>query len=94
MSCERLCPTAWPPLWTDSKPQARDGIDPSLIGTIDYQGRQIATCNGWPLYHYNLDEELGEIDGHRVKVCGGEWLLLTPEGGKVRYSEVPDQQGG
>jgi len=94
VTCEDLCLTAWPPLWTDSTPEAGEGVDASLIGTIEHKGRKIATYNGWPLYHYNLDDAPGEIDGHRVEEFGGIWFLLTPDGEKVPFIEVPDQQSG
>ena len=72
-----ICMKAWPPLWTDGSPVARDGAKGSLIGTFERQGNVQVTYNGWPLYRHFKDSVPGETLGH-----GGarDFSILKPNG--------------
>lgn len=85
-TCFDACADAWPPLLTKSEPQAGEGVDKTLIGTIEREGTEDAmqvTYGGWPLYYFVKDEQPGDTEGQDVEGFGAEWYLLTPEGEKV-----------
>lgn len=83
VSCEGECLDAWPPLYSEGEPQAGDGVDASLLGTIQHDGQSMVTYNGWPLYYFARDEEPGQTAGQDIEGFGGEWYLVTPEGNRV-----------
>jgi predicted lipoprotein with Yx(FWY)xxD motif len=77
---ENDCVTAWPPVLTQEEPAAGDGVDASLLGTIERSdGRLQVTYKGLPLYFYE-NEGPGEIRCHNVDLHGGLWWVVTPEG--------------
>ena len=46
-------------------------------------GKEQATYNGWPLYTFAEDFVEGDVNGHDFEEFGGEWYLVTPEGGAL-----------
>lgn len=85
-TCFDACAEAWPPLLTRSDPQAAEGVDKALLGTIEREGTEEAmqvTYAGWPLYYFARDEAPGDTEGQDIEGFGAEWYLLTPEGEKV-----------
>jgi predicted lipoprotein with Yx(FWY)xxD motif len=83
-NCHEDCATAWPPLVTDGEPQVHDELDAELLGTIKRDGGETqVTYNGWPLYYYSADAAPGHTRGHHIESHGGEWYLVTPEGGEA-----------
>jgi predicted lipoprotein with Yx(FWY)xxD motif len=87
VSCTGECLTNWPPFYSDGDPQAGDGADSAKIGTVEHDGKQMVTYNGWPLYHFAKDEEPGQTNGQEIESYGGEWYLVTPEGEEVEEDE-------
>lgn len=86
-SCYDACAKAWPPLIAEGSPQAGGQVDKSLIGTFERKdGKRQVTYNGWPLYYFVKDKGSGEATGQDVEGFGGEWYLLTAEGGKVGHA--------
>ena len=84
ISCtSQECLNAWPLVTTSGEPQAGEGADASLLGTTEYEGQQVVTYNGWPLYHFARDEGAEEPQGQDVESFGGEWYLVTPSGEEV-----------
>lgn len=80
--CYEACATAWPPLIVDAPPEAAEGADPGLVSTIKRKdGALQASYNGWPLYRWVGDRGKGEASGQDVKQFGGEWYLVSPQGG-------------
>ena len=77
------CLQAWPPFTTQGEPQAGEGASADMLGTIEFEGQTMVTYNGWPLYHFARDAEAGEATGQDIESFGGEWYLVTPEGGEV-----------
>ena len=59
-----------------------EGVDLEKVGAIAFRDQQVALYNGWPLYHYEMDQvPMTETPrGHGEVSFGGEWLLLSPEG--------------
>lgn len=81
-ACIDDCAVEWPPLTVSGAPEAAEGVDPDLIGTIDRpDGSAQATYNGWPLYYYNPDTIPGTTFGHRYN---GLWFLIAPSGEPIR----------
>ena len=77
------CLDAWPLVTTDTEPQAGQGADTSLIGTVEYQGETVVTYNGWPLYTYAPDEPGQAPQGQDIHSFGGEWYLVSISGEQV-----------
>lgn len=79
-TCRDDCLSAWPPVVTAGPPKAGEGVDATLLGTVDYEGMTIVTYAGWPLYYYAKDTAPGDTKGHDIEEFGAEWYLLTPSG--------------
>ena len=78
------CLSRWPTLGATSLPEAGDGVDGGLIASFARaDGKLQATYNGWPLYYFAEDFVAGDINGHDFEEFGGEWYLVTPEGGAL-----------
>jgi predicted lipoprotein with Yx(FWY)xxD motif len=78
--CYGDCAAAWPPVFTKGEPQARKGIDRSLLGTTKRRdGRLQVTYAGKPLYYY-AHESPGEVKCHNVNLNGGFWWVIGPNG--------------
>ncbi|MBC5991566.1 COG4315 family predicted lipoprotein [Pontibacter cellulosilyticus] len=83
-TCYDACAQAWPPLMAQGTPTAGDGVNASLIGTIERKGDGMqVTYNGWPLYYYVKDQGAGQTTGQDVKGFGAEWYLISPQGKEV-----------
>ena len=78
--CYGKCAKAWPPVITERKPVAARGVQKSLLGTTRRRGgkRQV-TYAGRPLYYY-AHEGPGEVLCHRVRLNGGLWWVVGPNG--------------
>ena len=83
-TCTAACAEAWPPLTVDDASQvtAGDGVDGSLLGTVDHPGvgTQV-TYNGWPLYFFSGDSAAGDTNGQGQ---GGIWYVLDPTGNAIK----------
>jgi predicted lipoprotein with Yx(FWY)xxD motif len=83
--CTDACAAVWPPLETNSTPQASGGLSSSALGTITRGdgGRQV-TYDGHPLYYYAADASTpGRTTGQSIEQFGAEWYLLKPDGTPV-----------
>jgi predicted lipoprotein with Yx(FWY)xxD motif len=84
-TCYNACATAWPPLLladTDA-PVYGQGVNPNLLGTTKRtDGTVQVTYNGWPLYLWVGDSDLGQATGQGINNNGGLWYVLNP-GGQV-----------
>jgi predicted lipoprotein with Yx(FWY)xxD motif len=79
--CYEKCAVAWPPLLTTGDPVAGEGVDASLLGTIERtDGTVQVTYNGWPLYYYEKDKAPGDVVGQDV---GGVWFVVSAAGDQV-----------
>jgi predicted lipoprotein with Yx(FWY)xxD motif len=78
--CYGACAEAWPPVLTKGRPQADDGVQQSLLGTIERRdGSRQVTYAGKPLYFY-ANEPPGEVSCHDVYLNGGFWWAIGPDG--------------
>ncbi len=90
-NCSGNCAVTWPPLKAQDKASAQNGVDASLLGTIQRQdgGTQV-TYNGWPLYYYAPDKAMGDTKGQGV---GQVWYVIGPDGNAIKTtsSSAPAQ---
>ncbi len=78
--CYDDCAEAWPPVITKGEPKAGDGVDGSLLGTVERRdGSRQVTYNGQALYLY-AHEGPGEVKCHNVELNGGLWWVVGPDG--------------
>ncbi len=69
-----------PPVFTDGEPVAGKGVKASLLGTVKRRdGKLQVTYAGKPLYLY-AHEGPGEVRCHNVKLNGGLWWVVGPDG--------------
>lgn len=81
-ACTAECLTQWPPVIVTGTPQAGNGVDASLLGTITREdGTLQATYNGWPLYTYTGDAGPGTTSGQAM---GGAWFLVSGTGNSIQ----------
>ena len=79
-NCYGECAAAWPPVFTKGTPQAGDGVNASLLGTIKRRdGRTQVTYAGKPLYFY-AHEDPGVVLCHNVNLNGGLWWAVGADG--------------
>jgi len=85
-TCYDDCEASWPPVVADGEPVAGDGVDDSLLGTIEREdGSTQVTYDGWPLYLFASDAAAGDVNGQGV---GGVWFVVGPDG-KAIEDEAP-----
>jgi predicted lipoprotein with Yx(FWY)xxD motif len=81
-TCTGGCAGAWPPLIVDGSVVAPDGIDPSLLSTVEHPDGGVQLKVGkWPLYRFSGDTVPGETNGQG---SGGNWFLVGPDGKAVK----------
>jgi predicted lipoprotein with Yx(FWY)xxD motif len=81
--CYGECAEAWPPVFTKGEPRAGEGVDASLLGTIERRdGRRQVSYGGKPLYFY-ANEAPGEVRCHNVNLNGGLWWAVGANGKRL-----------
>ena len=79
-ACYEACAKAWPPVLTDGRPVAGEGVRKHLVGTtVRSDGSTQVTYNGHPLYFY-AHEGKNEVLCHDVFLNGGNWYVVRPDG--------------
>ncbi len=80
--CYGECAEAWPPVFTDGKPKAGNGVKASMLGTVKRRdGKLQVSYAGKPLYYY-AHEKPGEVRCHNVNLNGGLWWVVGPDGNR------------
>lgn len=75
-TCTGECLQTWPIFSSDDEIPTVDGeVREELVGTI--AGDLQVTYNDRPLYYYDGDDEVGDLEGHGV---AGEWFIVATEG--------------
>ena len=78
--CYRRCAAAWPPVLAAHRPQGGHGVSEELLGTIRRRnGDRQVTYAGRPLYYY-AHEGSGDVECHDVRLNGGVWWVIGPDG--------------
>jgi len=82
-TCTDECAATWPPMLTDpSKPPVLEGLEESVVGTVNRpDGTTQVTVGGWPVYTYSGDQASAATDGNGKD---GAWFAVTPTGGKAK----------
>src|SRR5215469_2368935 len=85
-NCTGTCLQYWPPVI--GTPTAGSGASlPKGFGTIkSSDGQMQATYDGHPLYTYMGDTSAGQVTGNGLKLSGGLWWAMTPNGAKLGSS--------
>ena len=73
------CLDTWRMVITSDDPQAGEGVDVSLLGTVDHNHRQIVTYDGWPLYYFASDDGSVPPQTDALEAFDGAWSLIGPE---------------
>lgn len=83
-NCYGECAAAWPPVFTEGRPQGGKGVKSSLLGTTKRRdGRRQVTYAGKPLYYY-VNEGPGEVKCHNVNLNGGFWWAVGADGEQLQ----------
>ena len=79
-ACYEACAKAWPPVLTEGRPVAGEGVRKALVGTtVRSDGSTQVTYDGHPLYFY-AHEGTNEVLCHDVFLNGGNWYVVQPDG--------------
>jgi len=86
--CYGDCEAAWPIFYSPS--EAGDGLDASLLGSVDRTDDTVqATYGDWPLYYFADDAAPGEVNGQGR---GDVWYVVNAAGeALVAQGEVLNQ---
>ncbi len=78
--CYEACAQAWPPVLTEGRPVAGEGVRKALLGMTERRdGSTQVTYHGHPLYFY-AHEGTNEVLCHDVFLNGGNWYVVQPDG--------------
>ena len=87
-ACDGACASAWPPLTTDGKPTALNGLAAAKLGTAARgDGTTGVTYNGHPLYTFAGDSAPGQATGQGSDGFGAEWYVLSAAGNAIETGE-------
>jgi predicted lipoprotein with Yx(FWY)xxD motif len=91
IACTGGCLDAWPPLLVDGQPAAGDGVDASLLSTVERpDGSTQASYNGMPLYLSSDDAVAGDTNGQGFNDV---WFAVAADGSLVMDSSQQDSGG-
>ncbi|ONI89398.1 hypothetical protein ALI22I_15330 [Saccharothrix sp. ALI-22-I] len=80
-TCDGGCAEKWPPLLATSGDVRVQGVDQSLVATLDRaDGTRQVTVAGWPVYRFAEDVSPGQAKGQGV---AGTWFVAAPDGKKA-----------
>ncbi len=86
-TCYDNCAKLWPPLLTQGKTDAKDGVDAASIGSTKRKDDTMqVTYKGSPLYYWAADVKPGDTFGQGV---GGIWWVLMPDGTAITVAPNP-----
>ncbi|MDX8034491.1 hypothetical protein SK803_30095 [Lentzea sp. BCCO 10_0856] len=80
-ACDADCIAVWPALTAQSKVDAKEGADTSLVSQVEESSQ--AVYGKWPLYYYVGDQVPGDLNGQGVD---DEWFAIAPDGKLVKKS--------
>ena len=81
-TCTDACAQTWPPLTVDDGAEVTggDGVDATLLDTVEHPTGTQVTYNGWPLYLFSSDTAPGDTNGQGQ---GGNWFVIDPAGDAI-----------
>ena len=80
-ACYDGCAEAWPPLTVEDSPTKGDDVAAELSTFERDGGATQVVAAGWPLYHFQSNEEPGDVNGQGVNDV---WWLLRPDGTLIK----------
>lgn len=81
-TCYDDCAASWPALEATGAPSGGDGIEGSLLGTVERtDGATQVTYNDMPLYYFSGDKAAGDTNGQGISDV---WWVVAPSGDPVR----------
>jgi predicted lipoprotein with Yx(FWY)xxD motif len=81
-SCVDACLRTWEPVLAPNGVQVETGIEEDLVGSITRpDGTEQLTLNGWPMYYFHRDLELGQTAGHGMN---GAWFAISTRGARAK----------
>ncbi|MFI6102442.1 hypothetical protein ACIA8G_43405 [Lentzea sp. NPDC051213] len=78
-NCSGDCAVQWPPAYVSEGFQVQ-GVDASLVGTIERDGKKQLTIAGSPQYLFSGDKVCGDANGQGV---GGKWWATKADGSRA-----------
>ncbi|WP_086663980.1 hypothetical protein [Lentzea kentuckyensis] len=78
-NCSGECAVQWPPAYVSEGFQVQ-GVDASLVGTIERDGKKQLTIAGSPQYLFSGDKVCGDANGQGV---GGKWWATKADGSRA-----------
>ena len=80
-NCYEYCAEKFPPVTTNGKPTAGDGVNAAGLGTLKRTtGETQVTYDGHPLYYFISDMQPGNTAGDSTRMAGGSWFAMAPNG--------------
>jgi predicted lipoprotein with Yx(FWY)xxD motif len=81
-TCTGGCAEAWPPVLVDGEIVAPEGIDASLLSTVQHPDGGVQLKIGkWPLYRFSGDEAPGDVNGQG---SGEKWFVVGADGKGIK----------
>lgn len=91
IACVGGCLDSWPPFITDGQPRAGDGVDASLLGTIEREDGSVqVTYAGSPLYFSADDAAPGDTKG---QAFNDAWFAVSADGTLINDGGQTDTGG-
>lgn len=93
-TCYDDCAASWPALEATGAPSGGDGIEGSLLGTVERtDGATQVTYNDMPLYYFSGDKAAGDTNGQGISDV---WWVVAPSGDPVmdKAASADDSYGG
>ena len=78
-NCSGDCAVQWPPAYVSEGFQVQ-GVEASLVGTIERDGKKQLTIAGSPQYLFSGDKVCGDANGQGV---GGKWWATKADGSRA-----------
>ena len=83
------CTKAWPDIPLPdgvSTSTAGQGVQASMLASVQANGETYPTYNTWLMYEFAGDSAAGQANGEGIKSFGGTWYALSPAGTPVMKS--------
>lgn len=74
--CSGACIEKWPPFYNEAILSASPEMAVTDFGTIIRKdGKKQTTFRGYPLYYFGMDQQPGDVNGHKVN---NAWFVMLP----------------
>lgn len=91
-TCTDACATTWPAAVVDGEPEVGEGIEASLITTVEAaDGGSQLKAGKWPLYTFSGDAAPGDVNGQG---SGGSWFVVGADGKLIKEAGQAGGAGG